>query len=131
MSDYTMMLCAGRHEFPDVIHGAIFPQTISNPTDIALIDEICENSLRGHVHSGDTLYVYVTGLTVCTVAVINWCLENWVNLTLLHYDRATCGYVHQVVFDKFATAEELAEFEELLISEEESFPFDEEYDDGW
>lgn len=94
---YTMALCAGRHNFPQDVCGSIFPQTINDPTDIRLIDMICDNTLCGHISKGDTLRVYVTGLTVCTVSLINWCNYNHVNLVLLHYNRASGTYYEQKI----------------------------------
>lgn len=43
------------------------------------------------------LVVYVTGLTACVAAVISVCVCYGVDLTLMHYDRASGGYLPQVV----------------------------------
>lgn len=43
------------------------------------------------------LVVYVTGLTACVAAVISACVSCGVDLTLMHYDRASGGYLPQVV----------------------------------
>lgn len=43
------------------------------------------------------LVIYVTGLTVALVAVINVCLRVGISLTLMHFNRATGDYYPQGV----------------------------------
>ena len=43
------------------------------------------------------LVLYVTGLTVATVAVINVCIRVGISLTLMHYDQSTGDYYPQGV----------------------------------
>lgn len=114
MNTFRMSVCAGRHDFPDII-GSVFPYNVNNPADIAEINHVCDDALRGFFNTGDKLYLYVTGLTVCTVAIINWCNMHQVNLTLLHYDRETGGYVEQPVFTGF-TEEDSFDFIEAVIA---------------
>lgn len=87
-----MCLCQGRHEIPEAEDGAIFPNEI-NPTDLERINAVCEKSLQGV----KKLTLYVTGLTVALVSVINYCHANKVDLTLMHFDRNTGGYYPQKV----------------------------------
>ena len=43
------------------------------------------------------LVVYVTGLTIVTAELINWCLIYGVNLTLMYYNSKTQEYFPQVI----------------------------------
>ena len=45
----------------------------------------------------EDLVLYVTGLTVATVAVINVCIRVGISLTLMHFNQATGGYYPQEV----------------------------------
>lgn len=87
-----MELCRGRHEIPDAVDGAIFPTAI-DPLDVAGIEAQAAVAVQGL----DGLVLYVTGLTVALVAVINACHEADVPLTLMHYDRESGGYYPQGV----------------------------------
>lgn len=49
------------------------------------------------VAPGFSLVLYVTGLTVATVAVINVCMGVGIPLTLMHYDRDRGDYYPQEV----------------------------------
>lgn len=43
------------------------------------------------------LVLYITGLTVATVAVINVCIRVGISLTLMHFNQETWGYYPQKV----------------------------------
>ena len=58
------MLCESRHEMP--VEKAVFPNTI-NPLDIEGMEAVAEDAISNISH----LILYVTGLTVALVAVIN------------------------------------------------------------
>ena len=117
MVQKTMVLCAGRHEMP-ANDGAIFPGEI-NPLDVAGLEvqarkrllEMFPNevmrlsAIPGQVEYTDvlTMYrgelrLYVTGLSVALVAVLNACRWMGVDLTLLHFDRASGEYYPQKVY---------------------------------
>lgn len=49
------------------------------------------------VAPGFSLVLYVTGLTVATVAVINVCLHVGISLTLMHFNQANGDYYSQEV----------------------------------
>lgn len=87
-----MCLCEGRHEIPEAVDGAIFPQQL-NPLDLKGMRTAAAAKLAGV----EELDLYVTGLTVALVEVINFCHANGVSLTLWHFDRETGGYYPQVV----------------------------------
>lgn len=91
----NMGLCEGRHAIPQVTDGYIFPSEV-NPTDIdALCDMAC-NKLSLYDNE-IAINLYVTGLTVALVTVINICRSNNIKLTLYHYNRDTNDYFPQEV----------------------------------
>lgn len=87
----TMVLCAARHEMPEN-DGAIFGTEV-NPLDISTLDRIAEERVEGL----SELTLYITGLSVALVAVINACHKYNVVLTLMHYDRSSGCYYPQKV----------------------------------
>lgn len=86
-----MELCQGRHSTP-ARDGAIFENTV-NVRDITSMRRTVEKKLEGV----DALMLYVTGLTVALVEVINFCHENKVELVLMHYDKEKEDYYPQIV----------------------------------
>lgn len=123
MANLKMCLCEGRHEIPDAIDGAIFRSEISDVTNVALLEEQAFSRLWGaayqHHVAGEAGFLvaplegdpgdeynlmlsnklhidlYVTGLTVALIAVLNVCHRAGVAVTLRHFDRATGGYYPQ------------------------------------
>lgn len=87
-----MCLCEGRHEIPGAEDGAIFGNSL-NPLDLEGMRATAAAKLAGV----EALDLYVTGLTVALVEVINFCHANGVSLTLWHFDRETGGYYPQEV----------------------------------
>ena len=92
MKTLNIELCQGRHEIPNATDGAIFSNTI-NPLDVHGLEEIAFNKLEG----ANSVNLYVTGLTVALVAVINVCHREGIMLTLWHYDRDSGNYYPQSV----------------------------------
>ena len=90
-SKLTLGLCEGRHAIPGVSE-YIFPNNI-NPTDLSNMAETCHNKLK----ECEQLNLYITGLTVALVSVINYCCINHIPLTLYHFDRDTNSYYPQYV----------------------------------
>lgn len=88
---YTFELCSGRHSTPAT--AAIFPNTV-NPTDI---NGLYETAWRAIPADCDTLDVYVTGMTVAMLAVVNVCVARHVGLTAYHFDRESGEYYPQPV----------------------------------
>lgn len=86
----TMVLCAGRHNIPEAIDGAILPTSV-DPTDLPGISATVAEKLR----SVEDLTLYVTGLTVAVVEVIKFCQAHNIGLMLMHYDRTTGDYYPQ------------------------------------
>jgi hypothetical protein len=87
-----MALCAARHSIPAAVDGSIFGQEV-NPLDLQGQAAIAADSLAGVTR----LDLYVTGLTVALVTVINHCRQSGVELTLYHFDRQSGDYYPQPV----------------------------------
>ena len=92
--EYVKGLIQGRHEISEV-KDYIFTNTL-DPADRQGIRSLAQKSLE-FLSKGDNLTVYVTGLTVALVEVINICHEKGVRLTLMHFDRETGTYFPQDV----------------------------------
>ena len=88
----NLALCEGRHQMPTEVSGAIFPHNI-NPLDVEGLEKSASDKLAGCTE----LTLYVTGLTVALVAVMNVCRQKCIKLTLMHFDRATGNYYQQPV----------------------------------
>ena len=100
----NIALCEARHQMPECVTGAIYPNTV-DPLDIAGITETADVFMREH--SGEDVNVYVTGLTVCTIAVVKAAMMRLATdkpcpalLTLWHFDRATGDYYPQTIISE-------------------------------
>lgn len=91
MKHLALAVCEGRHEIPNATDGAIFPQEVENPFDFPALVEI----VKGKLDSCTSLDLYITGLTPCTLAVVNYCIAYQIPLTCWHYNRETRKYVPQ------------------------------------
>ncbi len=77
-----------------VVDGAIFGNTI-NPLDTQGLQVEAESKLKAlDIKSLD---LYVTGLTVALIAVLNACRQLEIVVTLYHYDRESGNYYPQQV----------------------------------
>lgn len=96
-NERKFVLCPARHSHPQ-IDGlpSIFPAEIADVTDVGDLAEVARNAVRGC----DLVHLYVTGLTVATVAVIRACYTLAVPLTIYHYDRDTGAYFPQIVISQ-------------------------------
>ena len=92
--EYVKGLIQGRHEISEVTE-YIFSNTL-DPADIQGIRSLAKKSLEV-LSKGDSLKVYVTGLTVALVEVINICHSKGVRLTLMHFDREKGTYFPQEI----------------------------------
>ena len=86
-----MGLCRGRHDIPGV-DSYIFPGQV-DPLDLTGQAETADAALQGV----EALDLYVTGLTVALVTVINHCHQEGICLTLYHFDRDSGSYYPQPV----------------------------------
>lgn len=94
---YTFGLIEGRHPMP--VKAYLLTGEV-NPVDIETIETMVSAAIPGDAGHID---LYVTGLTAATLAVVSVCERRMITLTAWHYDRATEGYIPQVVFDSFDT----------------------------
>lgn len=89
----SMELCKGRHSTP-ATDGAVF-ETEVNPLDISALESEAKKKL---VSLNITkLNLYVTGLTVALIAVLNATRELGIKVTLWHFDRESGKYYCQEV----------------------------------
>ena len=86
-------LFTGRHSTLENM-SSIFGHSIDNPRDLLGLERRAEQ----YVCFRDEVCVYVTGLTVATVAVINACHKLGVHLTLMHWDKDSQTYYPQEVY---------------------------------
>ena len=91
MKNVKMGLCRGRHDIPGV-DSYIYPSQV-DPLDLAGQAATAAAALAGV----EVLDLYVTGLTVALVTVINHCHRAGIALTLWHYDRDSRSYYPQPV----------------------------------
>ena len=84
-------LCEGRHTI-EKVEGYIFGKEL-NIRDLGYMRMLAHEVL----YETKELDLYVTGLTVALVTVINYCLYNHIALTLYHYDREYDNYYPQEV----------------------------------
>ena len=91
MKNVKMGLCRGRHDIPGV-ENYIFPSQV-DPLDLAGQAATAAAALAGV----EALDLYVTGLTVALVTVINHCRQAGISLTLYHFDRESGDYYPQPV----------------------------------
>lgn len=92
-------LIKGRHKIPEVNGLYIFNEPV-DPADVIGIDEIAIARIKQLFNSPDeerSMNLYVTGLTVALVAIINACRMYHIKLILWHYNRDTDHYFPQVV----------------------------------
>lgn len=92
-------LIKGRHEIPEVNGLYVFNEPV-DPTDVIGINEIAITRIKELIvdpNKERSINLYVTGLTVALVAVINVCRVYHIKLILWHYDRDGDCYFPQVV----------------------------------
>ena len=100
-------VCKGRHEIKEAVDGAIFPATIPNdvlihPVELTVNAEITLSKLFKidlitflETDERPVVNLYITGLTVATLAIVNVCHEYDIQLVCWHYDRETGTYFPQ------------------------------------
>jgi len=93
MKNLSMELCKARHETP-ATDGAIFGNEV-DPTDTTGLEKCALERLSEL--QAEKLDLYVTGLTVALIAVLNAARELGIEVTLWHFDRETGGYYKQEV----------------------------------
>lgn len=88
-------LVSGRHPLPV---DAYVLDEVKDVTDVAAIRDAVRESLDAKLSADDTsIALYVTGLTVITLEVVNYCVDHKLGLTCYHFNRDTGDYFSQVV----------------------------------
>lgn len=95
----SVAVCEGRHEIPQATDGSIFAQTISEMKPAKLFVE-AKSVLKEKydIRENDHVNLYVTGLTMATLAIINACNFIGARVTCYHYDRETGKYIPQLMY---------------------------------
>lgn len=85
--------------------------------------DVALNFVRGKVKGAgyNKLKVMVTGLTQCVTAVIKACIDEQVNLILLHYDNASYKYKEQLIIG--STSDSEFSLLELFASSKKGYKF--------
>lgn len=89
----SMELCKDRHSTP-ATDGAIF-ETEVNPLDVVGLETEARSRLENL--NIKKLDLYVTGLTVALIAVLNVARELNISVTLWHFNRENGDYYNQEV----------------------------------
>ena len=91
-------LIKGRHEIPQVEGRYIFVEDL-NPTDVKEAEGKAYSVLAGirTVYPDSHIDLYVTGLTMALIAVLNASKRHGMSVTLHHFDRETGEYFPQEV----------------------------------
>lgn len=94
-------LCEGRHPIPQATDGAIFGSVIEDVTAVYRLEEEALKSIqdicsKAGVENCIHINLYVTGLTVALIAVLN-AVRRKMQVTLWHYNNATGEYYSQEV----------------------------------
>lgn len=92
----TIGTCSGRHEMP--VNEFIFNNAVEDVTDVESINNTVKTVLDAKLGDDkNIIHLYVTGLTVLSMAVVKYCIDNQISLVLYHFDMATKSYYSQVV----------------------------------
>ena len=87
-----MGLCAGRHNIPNITEYVFYGE-------LDLLDvELLEYQASLRLPTSGSLNLYVTGLTVALVAVLNVCRSNNVDVCLYHFNRVSGEYYPQKIY---------------------------------
>lgn len=91
-------LIKGRHEIPQVEGRYIFIEDL-DPADVAEAEGKAYSVLAGikAVYPDSHIDLYVTGLTMALIAVLNAAKRHRMSVTLHHFNRETGGYFPQEV----------------------------------
>lgn len=92
-------LIKGRHEIVEVGGEYVFERILDVTNLVAIRRMVSRRFEELGIDSryGNIVKLYVTGLTVALVEVINYCLENNIGLALYHYDREKGEYFLQPI----------------------------------
>lgn len=95
----SVAVCEGRHEIPQATDGSIFGQTISEMKPAKLFAGAKTTLVEKYdIGKDDIVNLYVTGLTMATLAIINACKFIGAQVVCYHYDRETGEYIRQLMY---------------------------------
>ena len=98
MKKISVAVCNGRHEIPQAVDGAVFAQTITEMNPKKLYDSAQKRLVNDYkLAKGDLVNLYVTGLTMATLAIVKVCKDLQVEVICHHFDRETGSYIAQVM----------------------------------
>lgn len=90
----------GRHAMP--VTEYIIENEIEDVTNVLEIEKMVDDYFKTKIANNEEkveIILYVTGLTVVTLAVVKSCKKYNCNLVCLHYDRENDTYIGQKVFE--------------------------------
>lgn len=90
----------GWHTMP--VTEYIIENEIEDVTDVSTIEKMVVDYFKTKIANNEEkveIILYVTGLTVVTLAVVKSCKKYGCNLVCLHYDRESDIYIGQKVFE--------------------------------
>ena len=98
-------VCAGRHEIVtndgNLVKNYVFDKIV-NPTDVVGLEAHARKYFKEYFETNGRPFsdvnVYVTGLTVATIAIVNVLLELKEVVCLWHYDRESEKYFSQKIY---------------------------------
>lgn len=106
---FNIAVCEGRHDIPEATNGSIFPSTIpedalTNPDRLEhrvivwfLTHLLNTPELKQAKSDSIQINLYVTGLTVATLAIVSVCHMYGFKLTCWHYNKETGSYYPQIM----------------------------------
>lgn len=93
----------GRHTMPviDYIIENEIENEIEDVTDVSTIEKMVDDYFKTKIANNEEkvqIILYVTGLTVVTLAVVKSCKKYNCNLVCMHFDRNSDTYIGQKIF---------------------------------
>ena len=91
----------GRHSLP--VKEYVIDEELSDVTDIVVIekkvDSYFEKLNKEYKEAKLEIILYITGLTVVTLAVVKTCKKLGYGLVCMHFDRDSNSYIAQPILD--------------------------------
>ena len=89
---------SGRHKLP--VQEYVINEEIEDVTDVDSIQKKVDKYFEENIANVDDkveLILYVTGLTLVVLAIVNACKKYGCNLVCMHYDRENDCYIGQKI----------------------------------
>lgn len=91
----------GRHELP--VKEYVIQEDLQDVTDIVAIEEKVDSYFeklnKEYKEAKLQIILYITGLTVVTLAVVKSCKKLGYGLVCMHFDRDSNSYIAQPILD--------------------------------